>query len=140
MKQMIFAVLGLVILLSFAGCSTMRSGSMKSLENRVQALETRVQTVESELQSAAPAASTVSTSEAEVLTTKKEEVLTAENMTKKQIQQALKNAGYYDGEIDGKIGRKTKAAIMEFQKNMVLKADGVAGKNTKEKLLKYLQG
>jgi peptidoglycan hydrolase-like protein with peptidoglycan-binding domain len=59
-------------------------------------------------------------------------------MTKKQIQKALKNAGYYDGVADGKMGPKTRTAIMEFQKNMGLKADGVAGRNTKEKLLKYL--
>jgi peptidoglycan hydrolase-like protein with peptidoglycan-binding domain len=60
-------------------------------------------------------------------------------MTKKQIQKALKNAGYYDGNVDGKMGPKTKTAIKEFQKSVGLKADGVAGRNTKEKLLKYLQ-
>jgi murein L,D-transpeptidase YcbB/YkuD len=37
------------------------------------------------------------------------------------------------------MGHKTKAAIKEFQKNMGLKADGVCGRNTKEKLAKYLQ-
>ena len=64
--------------------------------------------------------------------------VSAEKLTNKQIQKALKNAGYYDGNIDGKMGRKTRAAIKEFQKSNDLKADGVVGKNTKEKLLKYL--
>ena len=32
------------------------------------------------------------------------------------IQTALKNSNFYTGEIDGKIGPKTKKAIEEFQK------------------------
>ena len=96
-----------------------------------------MQTVESELPSSSGAQT--SASAAEMLPAAKQESnVSVENMTKKQIQQALKNAGYYDGVVDGKFGGKTKTAIMEFQKNMGLKADGVAGKMTKEKLLKYI--
>lgn len=52
------------------------------------------------------------------------------NPSEKDIQQALKNAGFYDGDIDGKIGPKTKKAIGEFQAKNNLKVDGKAGPNT----------
>ena len=57
--------------------------------------------------------------------------------SKKHIQQALKNAGFYQGAIDGRIGPKTRAAIQEFQKANGLKADGVAGSKTWAKLSPY---
>ncbi len=59
-------------------------------------------------------------------------------LSPKQIQRALKNAGYYDGPIDGKIGPKTKAAIIKFQKANGLKADGIVGKRTSAELNRYL--
>ena len=54
------------------------------------------------------------------------------------IQQALKNAGLYDGEIDGKIGPKTNKAIEEFQAKNNLKVDGKVGRKTWEKMKEYL--
>lgn len=56
----------------------------------------------------------------------------------KQIQRALKSAGFYQGSIDGKIGPKTKAAIIKFQKANGLKADGIVGKRTSAELNRYL--
>jgi len=56
----------------------------------------------------------------------------------RQIQTALKNAGFYNGPVDGRIGKKTKAAISAFQKAHGLKADGVAGRKTRAALMKYL--
>ena len=56
----------------------------------------------------------------------------------KDIQKALKNAGFYTGAIDGKIGPKTKNAIVEFQKAKGLKADGKVGPKTWAALEKYL--
>ena len=58
--------------------------------------------------------------------------------TVKEIQSALKNAGLYAGEVDGKIGPKTKAAIEEFQKANNLKPDGKVGTKTWASLSKYL--
>jgi len=60
------------------------------------------------------------------------------SLTHKDIQLALKNAGFYNGTIDGKIGKNTKRAIREFQKANGLKADGVVGPKTKDLLLQYL--
>ena len=56
----------------------------------------------------------------------------------KEIQIALKNAGFYAGPIDGKIGPKTKEAIREFQKARGLKADGKIGTKTWAELQKHL--
>lgn len=56
-----------------------------------------------------------------------------------QVQLALKNAGYYNGPVDGKIGEKTKRAIAEFQKANNLHADGVVGRKTWNVLKTYLQ-
>lgn len=55
-----------------------------------------------------------------------------------EIQTALKNAGYYTGSVDGKIGPKSKKAIAEFQKANGLKDDGKVGPKTWEVLSKYL--
>ena len=55
-------------------------------------------------------------------------------MTVRQIQGALKKAGFYNGAIDGKMGPKTKEAIKEFQKEYGLKADGVVGTKTRSRL------
>ena len=56
----------------------------------------------------------------------------------KDIQTALKAANFYTGNIDGKIGPKTKKAIVEFQKAKGLKADGKVGPRTWAELEKYL--
>ena len=55
-----------------------------------------------------------------------------------EIQTALKNAGFYAGNIDGKIGPKSKKAIEDFQSANGLKVDGKVGSKTWEALGKYL--
>ncbi len=55
-----------------------------------------------------------------------------------QIQQALKNAGYYRGNLDGKIGPQTRAAVEAFQSDQGLTVDGIVGRNTWSKLKAYL--
>lgn len=48
----------------------------------------------------------------------------------RQIQQKLKDWGYYDGSVDGIYGSKTVAAVKAFQKKNNLTVDGVAGTKT----------
>ena len=55
-----------------------------------------------------------------------------------EIQTALKNAGFYSGNIDGKLGPKSKKAIEDFQSANGLKADGKVGAKTWEALSKHL--
>jgi hypothetical protein len=56
----------------------------------------------------------------------------------KDIQRALKNAGFYAGAIDGKIGPKTKKAIEDFQRAKELVVDGKVGPRTWAELESYL--
>ncbi|MBU3958787.1 MAG: peptidoglycan-binding protein [Candidatus Omnitrophica bacterium] len=60
------------------------------------------------------------------------------NPQPKEIQMALKNAGFYTWVVDGKIGPMTKKAIEEFQKAKALKVDGIVGPKTWDKLQIYL--
>lgn len=55
----------------------------------------------------------------------------------REIQQALKNAGFYQGTVDGKSGPMTRDAIKEFQRVHGLTDDGVVGKQTWAKLQAY---
>ena len=55
------------------------------------------------------------------------------------IQHALKNAGYFNDEVDGKVGPKTRDALRAFQKDNSLKADGVCGKKTWDLLKTHLE-
>jgi peptidoglycan hydrolase-like protein with peptidoglycan-binding domain len=57
-----------------------------------------------------------------------------------KIQTALKNAGLYNGNIDGKIGPNTKKAIETFQQNNGLKVDGKVGPKTWTALEPYVNG
>ena len=53
------------------------------------------------------------------------------------IQRALKNAGYYQGTLDGKVGSRTKQAIKNFQRDNGLEADGVCGRQTWVRLQQF---
>ena len=46
------------------------------------------------------------------------------------IQSALKNRGYYSGNIDGIFGTLTRKAVTAFQRDSGLKVDGIAGPET----------
>jgi hypothetical protein len=59
--------------------------------------------------------------------------------TPNQVQTALKNAGYYEGNIDGKIGPKSKKAITNFQIDNGLEADGKVGPKTWARLKAHLE-
>ncbi|HCA70679.1 MAG TPA: YHYH domain-containing protein [Lachnospiraceae bacterium] len=54
--------------------------------------------------------------------------------TVKKVQKELNKLGYDCGEVDGKCGKKTKAALKKFQKDNDLKVDGVIGKQVKKAL------
>ncbi|MEK7867979.1 MAG: peptidoglycan-binding protein [Candidatus Omnitrophota bacterium] len=58
--------------------------------------------------------------------------------TTKEIQTALKNAGFDPGSFDGKMGPRTRQAIKDFQKSKGLVPDGVVGPKTWASLGKYL--
>jgi hypothetical protein len=47
-----------------------------------------------------------------------------------EVQDVLKIAGYYEGNIDGIFGKLTHKAVVTFQAEHDLKQDGIVGKNT----------
>lgn len=52
----------------------------------------------------------------------------------KQVQQKLKNWGYYTGSVDGVYGAKTVSAVKYFQRKNNLTADGICGDKTLAKM------
>lgn len=56
-----------------------------------------------------------------------------------KVQNALKKAGYYEGNVDGKLGSGTKAGISRFQADHNLKSDGIVGAKTWDELKTYLE-
>ena len=47
-----------------------------------------------------------------------------------RIQQRLKELGYYSGLVDGQFGGQTREAVIAFQKDKGLTADGLVGDET----------
>ncbi len=129
MKKILLFAIALSITGLVAGCATTDKNEINALESRISSLERK--TVASEPQEM--------TSEEAVSTTQEQatEVAAPETPSKEDIQAALKNAGYYDGTVDGKFGPKTQKAIQDFQAANELKVDGKVGPNTWNKLKKF---
>ena len=51
-----------------------------------------------------------------------------------QLQERLKQLGYYEGEVDGQFGGGTRAAVVLFQQQHGLDADGMAGAETLQRI------
>lgn len=135
-----------VLLISTTGCASKKKTTrqLSALESQVNVLTSELERVDQDLQetrasvqggSAAPvsryASAGVSTSGAVYRTPSGFEVPSMD------LQRALKNAGYYKGNVDGKIGSGTKDAIRSFQQDNGLEADGVCGRTTWTKLSTY---
>lgn len=129
MKRMLWTMVALPMLLFVTGCATSNKGEIDSLESRISTLERKVGPADTQEAGSNELAGATS------LTTS--EVAAPESPSKEDIQAALKNAGYYEGAVDGKFGPKTKKAIEDFQAANELKADGKVGPNTWTKLRKF---
>ncbi|HSV43078.1 MAG TPA: peptidoglycan-binding domain-containing protein [Candidatus Bathyarchaeia archaeon] len=57
-------------------------------------------------------------------------IIRVDGVTVEQVQRALKKAGFYDGNVDGKLGPRTQRAIKEFQRANQMTVDGVVGRGT----------
>jgi len=145
MGRCLFALVGLVIFAS--GCATLSNRQdlerIASLEDRVTQLKVenkalKDKTVVLKDKTVALEDKITVLEEALAAETKKEK-LVFKMPNAKEIQTALKNTGYYKGEIDGDIGSQTKEAIRKFQEANDLNPDGVIGSRTWEKLSVYLE-
>ena len=61
-----------------------------------------------------------------------------DRMTLRDVQTALKRAGFDPGPADGKMGKQTRQALRNFQQAQGLAADGRIGPQTMVKLKPYL--
>jgi len=125
-------ILAACVLFGLSGCATYDPARLDDMDYRLTRLEKKV-LVQPEPAAEAFIAESIA-SEAETQETRGPVVVIPDSPTKTDIQQTLKNAGYYDGVVDGKFGPQTKAAIQAFQDANNLVADGKAGVNTWEKL------
>ena len=140
MRKIVLVISVFVLTVSFYGCG-----------KKQQALEDMQQPMSMETLANMNSAST---NESKVFEPKVETIVTAAPVpqaklgplppagpykpTVNEIQTALKNAGFYSGTVDGKIGPNTKKAITEFQKSQGLVVDGKVGPKTWDVLIKYL--
>lgn len=122
-----------------AGCATTRKGQdvqSQQLQNRINYLEAELERKNQEINSLEYK---LERQQSKRLSLDKQQNSNVIQMSPRQIQIALKNANFYQGSIDGKMGTKTKEAIRAFQKASGLKIDGIAGKRTLAELKKYLE-
>ena len=151
MKKRFFAgiILSCFILLAISGCGTVPKKfkeEVGGIKTRVETLESRVEGVESKQADVERVAGEQTQALDELKTrrartnigVKSRHFKSKEGI--KDVQLCLKNAGFYDGEIDGIKGKRTRKAIREFQGANGLTADGIVGKKTWELLAKYAQG
>lgn len=130
-------LIAIFLAIFLTGCATTRKGQ----DIQTQQLKARINSLEEELQRKDEEISSLE-NELTRLSSSKQRAGTQDvaplRLSAKQIQTALKNSGFYKGQIDGKLGPQTKEAIKAFQKANGLKADGIVGKRTLKKLGKYL--
>ncbi|MFA7283420.1 MAG: peptidoglycan-binding domain-containing protein [Candidatus Omnitrophota bacterium] len=130
--------LGVAGVFMLSGCATVNKKNdlqNQELRNKIMVLEAQLSEKDSEINSLKESAAK---SEMETTAVVEEKSATKQVYDAKQVQTALKNAGCFEGKIDGKIGSKTRSAIKAFQKANGLKVDGKIGKNTWAVLKGYL--
>jgi len=135
-----FALAVSVILVT--GCATMggqTKSEIQTLKDQMVTLETQLQQKDAEIDSLRKALSKTTEEKYASVKVIRLQTPAAQKPTTKQIQTALKNAGYDPGSIDGRIGKSTRAAIKDFQKANGLSADGKVGKQTWSLLSQYLE-
>ena len=141
-------LVGLIFLVGMIGCASTRQTMTNQMELRIGELEREVAQKDDEISNLQDQVEQLQgdlkrkekgSVEISSSLSKKDRNIIRVNVTAGQIQIALKKAGYYDGAIDGKLGANTKNAIMKFQKDNNLKADGVIGKQTWEKLQAFVE-
>jgi N-acetyl-anhydromuramyl-L-alanine amidase AmpD len=143
-KVFIFSLL-VVFAVSLAGCASMGTVKQKDMEiqglkNQVTVLEAQVQGKDQELNSIKDSLSKTS-EQAKVETTepvKEKSVTSVKHLKARDIQTALKNAGYEPGKIDGRMGKQTRDAVKAFQKANNLTVNGKVNKKTWALLGEYL--
>ena len=138
-KRVLWLGLAVVGIFALSGCATVSKNddlSNQGLRNKISALEAQLSEKDNELNTLKE--SMVKTDQGANLGVQNTDEV-KQRIDVKMVQTALKNAGYFQDEVDGKMGRKTRLAIKEFQKANNLHADGRVGKNTWMVLKEYVE-
>lgn len=143
-KKTVLLVVSFFVMVLINGCATTRKQSdleIQGLKNHVSVLETQLQSKDEEISSLREAlnkSQDESTTETKNFNKKAVAGKSKSHPSIKEVQIALKNAGYNPGVIDGKAGKQTKEAIKSFQKANNLTISGKVSKKTWRLLRKYL--
>jgi peptidoglycan hydrolase-like protein with peptidoglycan-binding domain len=129
-KQFIFLALALFLIVNLNGCGKKK----ETLEEIQEPLSIEISPSPASVQEALPGAPAA----IEPVTAIPLPPQGPYKPSSQQIQTALKNAGYYAGKVDGKIGPLSKEAIKKFQAANNLNVDGKVGPKTWELLSKHL--
>ena len=131
MKKINYLIFPLFLVWCASGCVTATVSSRPQIEE----LQSQVNSLQMELDKE-KSENILLRQQVAALVGKKEEVRMP---TAKEIQAALKKSGFYQGEVDGQIGAKTKDALKKFQEANKINPDGVVGSRTWILLQKYLE-
>ena len=132
-----FIFLMVIPILAF-GCATTRAkrpdatadlqSQVTQLQNEVQAKDQQIEELQSQLESSRRALQPGAVYPGPSFP--KSSVIRVSGVTATDVQNALLKTGIDPGPVDGRVGKKTKTAIKEFQRRHNLTADGIVGERT----------
>ncbi len=139
----------LVGLVFLSGCATTGKKSdleVQGLKNQLSAMESQLTAKDDEITALREALTKAEEEKYDAMKAVKSAessvpAVAAESKTRftvREVQTALRNAGFDPGSVDGKMGKKTREAIRAFQRANNLTADGTVGKKTWTVLRGYL--
>jgi conjugal transfer/entry exclusion protein len=136
------AVLVLTVFVLMAGCATTKpkaadtntdlmdqtaklQAELAAKDQQIQELQYQLDTYKSALQNTSSGGHFSSKNKSS-----KSSMIRVPGVSVQDVQKALVNAGFDPGPVDGQWGKKTKAAIKEFQRKNRLTPDGIVGERT----------
>lgn len=131
----IFLLLPMILLLG-AGCATTKprratqddlAAQVTQLQSEVQAKDQQIQDLQYQLESYQQSLQSGSNFR---VSSGKSSLIRVPGVSVSALQQALTRAGLDPGPVDGRMGKKTKSAVKEFQRRNNLNADGIVGERT----------
>ncbi len=144
MRNLTFVIVFVGLTLSFTGCvkrtneTSVLKAQVAELDAALRMQQEQNQALQAQLQSSGGTATATRTAQVPY-TGSLYRTPSGFEIPGVDIQNALKNAGYYTGPVDGKIGPGSREAIRNFQRDNGMTADGVCGRQTWNKLKTYLK-